>query len=379
MLVFVPRRDHVDFRHASVLIFLRFAMGVGGQANEFAVAPHSRRRERNNLIFSTMHGLGDSCIPFSSNIHTQQGRMKNKRNATLIGLIAILLWSSIVGLIRGVSENLGATGGAAMMYSVASGLLLLTIGFPKIREFPRRYLFWGSILFVSYELCLALSIGYANSGRQAIEVGMVNYLWPSFTILSAIIFNNQKSNILIVPGFLIAILGICWVLGGDQGFDPAGMAANIKDNPLSYGLAFTGAVIWAAYCTVTSRIAGGKNGITLFFMLTALALWAKYLFAAEGTMEFSVQAMIYLALAASAMGFGYAAWNVGILHGNVTILAGASYFIPVVSAALAAMLLRAPLSVSFWQGASMVCAGSVLCWLATRSQGKPSPKPLKKA
>ncbi|OWW18765.1 aromatic amino acid DMT transporter YddG [Noviherbaspirillum denitrificans] len=296
--------------------------------------------------------------------------MKSKRNATLIGLIAILLWSSIVGLIRGVSESLGATGGAAMMYTVASGLLLLTIGFPRLGEIPRRYLLWGSILFVSYEMCLALSIGYANSGRQAIEVGMVNYLWPSFTILAAILFNKQKSNLLVIPGFLMAILGICWVLGGDQGLDLAGMVENIKDNPLSYGLAFSGAAIWAAYCTVTSRIAGGKNGITLFFMLTASVLWAKYLFGAEAAMAFSYQAMIYLVLAASAMGFGYAAWNVGILHGNVTILAGASYFIPVVSAVLSAMLLHAPLSVSFWQGASMVCGGSILCWLATRGAGQ---------
>lgn len=295
--------------------------------------------------------------------------MKSKRKATLIGLVAIFLWSSIVGLIRGVSESLGATGGAAMMYTVASVLLLITVGFPRIKEFPRPYLVWGSLLFVSYELCLALSIGYANNGRQAIEVGMVNYLWPAFTILSAIAFNNQKSNLLIVPGFLLAILGICQVLGGDQGLDFRGMAENIKDNPLSYGLAFTGAMIWAGYCTVTNRIAGGKNGITLFFMLTALTLWAKYWATGGGTMVFSYQAMIFLALAASAMGFGYAAWNVGILHGNVTILAGASYFIPVFSAALAAMLLHTQLSTKFWQGASMVCAGSILCWLATRGQG----------
>lgn len=294
--------------------------------------------------------------------------MKSKRKATLIGLVAVLLWSAIVGLIRGVSEHLGATGGAAMMYTVASVLLFFSVGFPKMQEMPRRYLAWGSVLFVSYELCLALSIGYANNGRQAIEVGMVNYLWPAFTILSAIVFNGQKANLLIAPGFAIAIFGICWVLGGDQGLDLAGMAANIQDNPLSYGLAFSGALIWAAYCTVTTRMAGGKNGITLFFMLTALALWAKYLGTAGETMDFSFHAMIYLALAASAMGFGYAAWNVGILHGNVTILAGASYFIPVVSAALAAMLLRTPLPVSFWQGASMVCAGSILCWLATRGQ-----------
>lgn len=279
--------------------------------------------------------------------------------------------SSIVGLIRGVSESLGAVGGAALIYSVASALLLFTVGFPKISEFPRRYLVWGSLLFVSYELCLALSIGYANNSRQAIEVGMVNYLWPAFTILAAIMFNRLRTNLLIVPGFLIAILGICWVLGGEQGLDLRGMIANIRDNPLSYGLAFTGALIWAAYCTVTTRIAGGKNGITLFFMLTALALWGQYLATGGESMAFSYSAMIYLALAASAMGFGYAAWNVGILHGNVTILAGASYFIPVLSAALAAVLLQAPLSLSFWQGASMVCVGSILCWFATREK---SPK-----
>lgn len=294
--------------------------------------------------------------------------MKSKNTATLVGLIAILLWSSIVGLIRGVSESFGAVGGAAMIYTVASVLLLLTIGFPKVREFPRRYLLWGSLLFVAYELCLALSIGYANTSRQAIEVGMVNYLWPTFTMLAAIAFNKQKANLLIVPGSLISLLGICWVLGGDQGLDIAGMAANMKDNPLSYGLAFAGAVIWAAYCTVTARTAGGRNGITLFFMLVSAVLWAKYLGAGGGEMALSLRALITLAMAACAMGFGYAAWNVGILHGNVAILAGASYFIPVFSAALAAMLLQTPLSIAFWQGAFMVCGGSILCWLATRRQ-----------
>jgi len=292
--------------------------------------------------------------------------MKSRKNATLIGLIAVLLWSAIVGLIRSVSESLGATGGAAMIYTVASVFLVLTVGLTRVRTFPRRYLLWGSVLFTSYELCLALSIGYANTGRQAIEVGMVNYLWPAFTMVSAIMFNGQRSNWLIVPGFLLAITGICWVLGGDQGLDFAVMLENVRDNPLSYGLALTGAVIWAIYCTVTARIAEGKNGVTLFFMLTAVTLWIKYLLVGATPMVFTGEAIVYLLLAAAAMGFGYAAWNVGILHGNVTVLAGASYFIPVLSAALAALVLRTPLSLSFWQGAAMVCLGSVLCWLATR-------------
>lgn len=294
--------------------------------------------------------------------------MKSSKQATLIGLIAVLLWASIVALLRGVSESLGATGGAAAMYTLASVLLLFTVGMPRVREFPRSYLLWGSALFVAYELCLSLSIGYAHTGRQAIEVGMVNYLWPTFTMVAAILFNKQRANLLVVPGFMLSMLGICWVLGGEQGLDVRGMLANVADNPLSYGLAFSGAVIWAAYCTVTARIAQGKNGVTPFFMLVAVALWIKYALGGGGAMSFDLHAIVYLVLAASAMGFGYAAWNVGILHGNVTVLAGASYFIPVLSAALAALLLHAPLSVQFWQGALMVCGGSILCWLATRGR-----------
>ena len=115
--------------------------------------------------------------------------------ATLIGLVAIFLWSSIVGLIRSVSEYMGATGGAAMIYTVASVLLLCSVGFVRLKDFPKRYLVWGSVLFVAYELCLALSIGYASNAIQAIEVGMVNYLWPTFTIVAAILFNRQRANL----------------------------------------------------------------------------------------------------------------------------------------------------------------------------------------
>lgn len=296
----------------------------------------------------------------------------NSSKATLIGLSAVVLWSAIVGLIRAVSEHLGATGGAAAIYTVASVFLSFSVGFPKLSSFPRRYLLWGGALFVAYELCLSLSIGYAGNGRQAIEVGMVNYLWPTFTLIGAIAFSRQRANLLVVPGFILSMLGICWVLGGEQGLDLAGMLANVRNNPPSYGLAFAGAIIWAAYCTVTTNMAEGRNGVTPFFMAVALTLWLKFFLGDHaGELSFSVPALVYLLLAAAAMGFGYAAWNIGILHGNITILAGASYFIPVFSSALSAALLHAPLSRPFWTGASMVCAGSILCWLATRAKKMP--------
>ena len=289
----------------------------------------------------------------------------DRKRATLIGLVAILLWSTMVGLIRSVSEGLGPVGGAAMIYTVSGLLCLATVGFPDIKRFSKGYLTAGSVLFVSYEMCLALSLGFAATRSQAIEVGMVNYLWPSLTIVFAILFNGQKSTLWVIPGLAISLLGVGWVLGGENGLHVHDIMLNIVSSPLSYGLAFTGAFIWAAYCTVTSRYARGQNGITLFVLLTALSLWVKYAVSDQPEMVF-VPVVVKLLMCGVALGFGYAAWNIGILHGNVTVLAAVSYFTPVLSAALAAIMLSSPLSFSFWQGALMVCAGSLLCWYATR-------------
>ncbi|WP_256813806.1 MULTISPECIES: aromatic amino acid DMT transporter YddG [unclassified Serratia (in: enterobacteria)] len=286
--------------------------------------------------------------------------------ATLLGLLAILLWSSVVGLIRSVSEGLGPIGGAAMIYSVSAVFLLLALRMPNLRLFPRPYLLLGSLLFVSYEICLSLSLGYANTRLQAIEVGMINYLWPCFTVLMALVFNGQKAKWWLLPGLLLSLFGIGWIMSGEGGWSPAQMLENVRSNPLSYSLAFGGAVIWALYCNLTKKIAQGHNGVVLFITLTAVALWLKYAFSSESGMQFTLPVTLTLMCAGMAMGAGYAAWNVGILRGNMTLLATASYFTPVLSAVFAALVLNTALTANFWQGVVMVTAGSLICWRATR-------------
>ncbi|EPH0541620.1 aromatic amino acid DMT transporter YddG [Serratia marcescens] len=292
--------------------------------------------------------------------------LPSRTRATLFGLLAIVLWSSVVGLIRSVSGGLGPIGGAAMIYSVSAVFLLVALGVPKWRSFPRPYLIVGSLLFVSYEICLSLSLGYANTRLQAIEVGMINYLWPCFTVLMALALNGQKAKWWLLPGLLLSLFGIGWIMSGEGGWSPAQMLANVRSNPLSYGLAFSGAVIWALYCNLTKKIAQGSNGVVLFIVLTALALWLKYAFSAESGMQFSAGVTVTLLCAGVAMGAGYAAWNVGILHGNMTLLATVSYFTPVLSAVFAALVLHTSLTVNFWQGVAMVTLGSLICWRATR-------------
>lgn len=294
--------------------------------------------------------------------------------ATVVGLSAIVLWSSMVGLVRSVTQEVGPVCGAAIIYSLSAVFLYFTVGLPKLSALPRRYLYIGGLLFAIYEISYSLALGYAVDSRQTIEVSMVNYLWPSLIIVFAIIFDHQKSSLLVIPGLCLSIAGICWVLGGEGGLDIRLLAANISNNPLSYCLALNGAVLWALYCTVTKRIAEGKNAITLFFAVTALMLWIKYFSDEPAPVNFSGSAAAYAVMAAAALGFGYAAWNVGILHGNTTVLATASYFTPVLSSALSAFMLDTQLSVAFWKGALLVCAGSLLCWQSMRTKAAYAPR-----
>ncbi|MBP6115213.1 MAG: aromatic amino acid DMT transporter YddG [Neisseriaceae bacterium] len=293
--------------------------------------------------------------------------------ATLYGLIAILLWSTVVGMIRSVSEFFGPLGGAALIYSVGTLCLLLVLGRPRIQSFPKAYVLIGSALFVAYELCLSLSLGYAHNRMQAIEVGMINYLWPCLTLLLMLVLNRQKPRWWLYPGLALSLLGITWILSGDSGWSPQQMAANIISNPLSYGLAFSGALIWAVYCNVTQRLAQGHNGVTLFFGLTALVLWGQYGLSQEAPLHFSLTSSLAVLFAGGAMGSAYGLWNVGILRGNMTLLASASYFTPVLSTFFAALVLRQPLSWPFWQGVLMVTLGSILCWWATRQPPRCAP------
>ncbi|NIE75120.1 drug/metabolite DMT transporter permease [Pantoea sp. Ap-967] len=285
--------------------------------------------------------------------------------ATACGLAAILLWSTASGLIRSVSEYFGPIGGAALIYTLGASLLVLLLGRPRLRHASPFYLVTGSILFVAYEICLSLALGFAVSRPQAIQLGVVNYLWPSLTVLLAIFMNRQPARWLIVPGTLVALLGILWVVSTD-GLSLHSIVSNVASNPLSYSLAAACAITFALYCNVTRRYANGQSHVVLFFLLTAAVLWVKYWISSETLPPFTLAHGLELVAAALGLAAGYALWNIGILRGNLTLLATASYSAPVLSSAFAAAWLGAQLGWQFWQGAVLVTVGSLLCWQATR-------------
>lgn len=289
------------------------------------------------------------------------------QRATLTGLLAIVLWSTSVGLIRSLTEALGPIGGAAMIYSTSTLCLLAFYGFPRIKTLPRVYLFAGGAMFVCYEIFLSLSIGLADSRMQAIEIGMINYLWPSLTVFFSLFINQQKSRFLLWPGLTLSLGGIVWIMKGESDWTPELLWNNILANPLAYSLAFSAALTWALYCNITRRYGQGKSGVSLFFFIASFVLWVQYAFSAEGVISLTLPSSLQLLFMGTSTALAYSVWNIGIQHGNLTLLATASYFTPVLSTLLAALWLNITPAISFWQGVVMVTAGSLLCWYATRT------------
>lgn len=273
-----------------------------------------------------------------------------------------------MGLIRTVTEQFGPICGAALIYTVSSVFLMLVMGMPKFKHFSLRYVLIGGALFVSYEICLALALGMANDRHQALEMAVINYLWPALTVLFAVFLSRKPVHILVYPSVALAFVGVAWTITGDSGFSVIQISANIATNPLTYSMAFGGAIIWAVYCNITKQLANGQNAIILFFMATAIALWIKYFLSSESTLVFTVPATLNLALTGVVMGSGYALWNVAILRGNMVLLATLSYFTPVISTLLSSLILGVALGLSFWQGVIMVTMGSLICWWATRER-----------
>ncbi len=293
----------------------------------------------------------------------------SKNLAPLIGFSAIFQWSSIVGLLKKVSANIGADLAVLFMYSLSAVLLFALFRIPNLKIIPRKYLFGATALFVVYEICFSYAIALAQNAQQAIEISLVNYLWPSMTILMLILFKELNFNKWVILGLGISLAGVFYIQTGNGAIDLAAVISHMQSNPLSYGLAFVGASLWSLYCVMTKKYSQGHNPISLFFIATSLVLWLKMLVLHPEQLTHIVQidatTLMYMLMVSTVTGLGYAAWNIGINRGNITMLVTLSYFSPIFSSIMSMWILQTPLSKTFWLGAIMVTLGSFVCWIST--------------
>ena len=290
----------------------------------------------------------------------------------LMGIGALLLWCTLVGMIRSITEEVGVAGGTAVIYSIGVLATSLRNGLPNPKKIPKMYLLAAGFFFVAYEILLSQGIGMSESPRQALEVGMLNYLWPGLTIVFSIAILKTKLRWYVWPGIALSLLGMYWCLAANGGLDIGGFLDNLRATPLPYLFGFGAGISWALYSNLSVRYANDANAVSWFFIVIAILLWSNFFMRGEELRFPGYWFLLQLVFLGVILGFSYSLWETGIHKGNFIFLAVCSYFTPAASMLFAGALLQAMPPLGFWAGVGLVIGGSLICWAA--SLHKPMPK-----
>jgi drug/metabolite transporter (DMT)-like permease len=287
------------------------------------------------------------------------------RQATGLGIIAILLWSTTIAFSRSLTEQLGTFTAAGLIYILAG---LIGLGYAglrkdtlsKIWKLPKKYLLGCGALFVAYNLLLYLAIGLASSRVQVVLVGLLNYLWPGLSLLFSIPILGRHARASLPLGILLALAGV-WLAGGSE-LTPSVLLSE-SGGMLPYTLAFGAATCWGLYSNLSRRWAAGSNGdgTPLFLFASGVLLALPLLFTPEvqqWTLRTGIELM-YMAVFPGML--AYALYDFAVRNGEIVLVASASYLTPLLSTMVSVLVLNVQPGPFIWLGTGLVITGAVIC------------------
>lgn len=294
-----------------------------------------------------------------------------KKGYTLLGVLAILFWSSTIGFSRGLTEQLGPLTAGCLIHT-AAGLLGLAVMAARQRSnpllslsrLPRRYLLGCGSLMVAYIILLYIALGWAQNHAQVVVVGLINYLWPALTLLFSVPILGHKANAWLPVGCLVAFFGIGMAVFGGQGV----AWSDLGSAWLPYLMVLAAAIGWSLYTNLAKRWLGDgdSNGVALFLLAGGLALGILRLFSPE-TATWGLPTIVQLVYVILCPAFlAYTFWDLGTRKGQMILLAALSYFTPLLSTLISVLVLDAPTSPALWLGAGLIALGAALSQTSIR-------------
>jgi drug/metabolite transporter (DMT)-like permease len=291
------------------------------------------------------------------------------RTGTVLGVVAILLWGSTVAFGRSLISQLGPLHAAAAVYALCGVLSLVYLLWrpARIREalrLPPRYLVVCGALFVLYVVCLYQALGMATGSQQAIEVGIINYLWPTATIVLAVPLLGVRARWPLIPGAVMAVAGIVLATLPVHNWSGQVFLDTFRANWVPYLLALVAALDWALYSNLSRRWAAGAgaNAVPVFMVATAVVMGVLARLQPPVEVQWSARTMLelgYLGIFPTTL--GYAFWEIAMRRGNLVRVATISYFTPLISAVVAALYLHTVPGAGLWIGCALIIAGAWLC------------------
>ena len=220
--------------------------------------------------------------------------------------------------------------------------------------------------------CYYLAVGWASGPQQAIEAGIINYLWTAATVVFSVPLLGKRARPTLAPGACLALAGIVLVML-PQGWSGAEFLANLRTNALPYALAFVGAIGWGLYSNLSRRWAPPEapSAVPLFLIAAGLAMAALWLACPAGpvrpTTARTVGELLFMGVAVTSL--GYVFWDIAMRRGNLVLVASLSYLSPLLSALMAAFYLGVRPGPGLWAGCGLIVAGAAVCRFSVVDRG----------
>lgn len=287
-------------------------------------------------------------------------------NATFLGLVALFFWATSVAFTRTLSEVLGPITLMAVSFGVG-GLISLCFEFWRYRKIRALsppswpYLIFCGIFFIGYTLGYVPALAMAKDRQVALQLGVVNYLWPGFIVLGSVYFLKYRPRwYFLLPGLAIAFAGIMICMAGTVS---VGLFLHaIKENTLAFALMTGSAICWAVYSNGARKYApaNGASGVPLFQLATGILFIIGHLaFGAKPTWSVSVIFPLVF-YAVFVITLSYLLWDLAMQKGRVVFLGAISYLLPLVSTLFAGWYFKEPVGWHLLSGAVLVMLGAIL-------------------
>ena len=285
--------------------------------------------------------------------------MDASRNATLAGLLAILLWSSLA-LLTVATDGLPPFQVLTIAFAVAGALGLVRAGlrgktgWSELRQ-PVSALALSTGALFGYHALYFIALKRA----PAVEANLLNYLWPLLIVVFAGFLPGVRIRPLQWIGTGLGLAAAILLVSGGQR-----LAVSASHLP-GYLAAITAAVVWAAYSVLNRRHAQVPSAAITVACVGVAVLGALAHLAIETTVAPTpLQRGALLLMGIGPTGAAFWLWDTGTKRGDIALLGSLSYLAPLLSTLLLVISGRAEPHGIQAVAIAMLLAGA---WLSVRS------------
>ncbi len=250
----------------------------------------------------------------------------SKTSSTLIGFIAILLWS-LLALFTAASGSVPPFQLTAMSFALGGMIGVISWVFRPhaIKELRQSEPVWvlGVIGLFGYHFAYFTALKNA----PPIEAGLIAYLWPLFIVLFSALLPGERLKWNHIVGGALGLFGAALIVTG-------GSAVEFRSEySFGYSMAFLCALIWSGYSVLSRRFSNVSTDVVTGFCLatSVLALIAHIMLEVTVWPASATEWIAVFGLGLGPVGFAFYVWDYGVKHGDIQVLGAASYLAPLLS------------------------------------------------